>query len=97
MTPELLPCPFCGGTAQYMDNHDTSTDGGEYVSCSQCQTSTALFYAIKEDVKPLLAERWNRRDELAVKPKWATVMDWCNERKISCSYAIKSAWEAARK
>lgn len=58
---ELLPCPFCGGQGRYTNNYDTSTDGGEYVTCDKCLTSTALVYGIKEDPKPLLAERWNTR------------------------------------
>jgi Lar family restriction alleviation protein len=59
----LKPCPFCGGKAIYTNNYDTNSNGGEYVTCTNCKTSTALVYGINEDAKPLLAERWNRRTE----------------------------------
>jgi len=55
MTPEtpLLPCPFCGGTAEYQK----TKNGGTYIRCAYCFVSTALFYGRLEN----LEKRWNAR------------------------------------
>jgi len=55
----LLPCPFCGGMASFgvSEGHDN----GEYIQCQNCLASSALVYSLKEDAKPILAEKWNRR------------------------------------
>ena len=82
MTPqerELLPCPFCGGTARFgvvplkrkFCGEDTDVEnidhGGEYIECSNadCATSTMLIFPTMADAKPLLIEKWNRRAALA--------------------------------
>jgi hypothetical protein len=52
----LLDCPFCGGKARYAEH-----EGGEWVECAECTASTVCMYPNKEDVKELLAERWNAR------------------------------------
>jgi Lar family restriction alleviation protein len=60
----LLPCPFCGGTAQFQSIPNEDGDpqaGGEYVECSQCQSCTNLVFPLMDGVKRQLAERWNRR------------------------------------
>ncbi len=58
-TADLLNCPFCGATAIF----GIATLGGEYVECSSnvCGASSVLMFATMEDVKPILAEKWNRR------------------------------------
>lgn len=55
----LQPCPFCGSRAAFGDDGD----GGNFIECvnKQCGITTVLQYSLKEDCKPLLAERWNRR------------------------------------
>ena len=35
--------------------------GGEWVECSKCHACTNIRFPLKEPVKPLLAEQWNRR------------------------------------
>jgi len=52
----LLACPFCGGKARFAEH-----EGGEWIECSECTASTVCMYPCKEDVKELLAERWNAR------------------------------------
>lgn len=61
---KLLPCPFCGGQADFGQVADSEIDpnsGGEFIDCSQCHASTALVFPLKGDVKRELIERWNQR------------------------------------
>jgi len=55
----LLPCPFCGAKGEF----DDDGEGGWFIQCSEptCAASSNIRYPLKEDVKPLLAEQWNRR------------------------------------
>jgi hypothetical protein len=55
----LLPCPFCGGRADF----GTDSEGGQFVQCAEpmCQASSKLIFPDKMDVKPLLLEAWNNR------------------------------------
>ena len=50
--PELKPCPFCGGEAEY-HSHDAS------IYCNDCAGGVTDWTIIKED----LFEQWNNRDE----------------------------------
>jgi len=56
--PKLLPCPFCGGKAEYDKR-------GEFcgVYCSECCIHTTKWLRVDKeyDVKKHLAEFWNRR------------------------------------
>ena len=71
----LLPCPFCGGDAEFdvvpyerkyagesdcRINHD---HGGEFIQCKNrdCSASSMLIFPTMEDAKPHLTEKWNRR------------------------------------
>lgn len=56
---QILPCPFCGAEAEM---HSTD-DGADYIECTEatCQATTSLQYSIKDDGRPQLIERWNRR------------------------------------
>ena len=56
-TPELKPCPFCGGEAHF--DHDDSN--WQWIECDQCHASTHCSVSAMEDCKPILAESWNRR------------------------------------
>ena len=62
----LKPCPFCGHAATFgrIGDIDSRDHGGEYVSCDnpRCEVTTPLIWPNMEDVRPLLAERWNRRE-----------------------------------
>ena len=62
---ELLPCPFCGSAAIFRRSKERQNNpnfGAEWIECSNraCGTSTQLRFPCMEDVKPLLAETWNR-------------------------------------
>lgn len=51
--PELLPCPFCGGDAEYTY---TRILGDHSVECKQC---TAMVCA--KPLKEQAIEAWNKR------------------------------------
>lgn len=61
MSNDLQPCPFCGGTARFNETED----GGHFIECTNCRSSTCLRYSLMDDAKPILAESWNRRAQLA--------------------------------
>lgn len=66
MSPDiLLHCPFCGshnvGFGKCSDA-DADNANGEFICCDKCGASTALVFPCMDDAKPLLRERWNRRD-----------------------------------
>lgn len=55
--PELKPCPFCGGEANYQ-----GFELNNYcVYCRRCGSSTRKYYATKEEA----SEAWNRRVDVA--------------------------------
>lgn len=60
----LMPCPFCGGEAEYGEVGGDGLDfGGQFIQCTNalCGASSALIFPCGHEPKPLLAERWNRR------------------------------------
>jgi hypothetical protein len=62
--PELLPCPFCGGDAEYGEVGGQGDDaGGHFIQCTdaRCAASSALIFPCGDEPKPLLRECWNRR------------------------------------
>jgi len=74
MDKTLLPCPFCGGKAEFgivpykrkyaSDQCDINHDhGGEFIQClnNACSASSMLIFPTLADAKPLLIEKWNRR------------------------------------
>ena len=62
MSDTIRDCPFCGSHAKL----ESSDDDGEYIACQDaaCGASSNIQYSIKEDGRPLLLERWNRRAEI---------------------------------
>lgn len=61
MKTQLKPCPFCGSKAKYKYIIDGDNEGAEYVECTNCGASTNLTFPIKDDVKEIVIEKWNRR------------------------------------
>ena len=61
----LLPCPFCGGTAQFgkcePGDVEAENDGAEYIECEACGASTCLVFPCMDAAKPRLCELWNNR------------------------------------
>lgn len=57
---DLLPCPFCGGDAQYGEAIEAG-DSAYVVSCTSCQASSMVAFASKDDPRRVLADAWNRR------------------------------------
>lgn len=67
MKPELKPCAHCGKEAHFGEVHEegSDNDGGEFIECTNpmCGMSTLLMFPAMDEVKTLLAERWNARAE----------------------------------
>ena len=53
----LLPCPFCGGTAEIVEVET----GAVVAECQDCKASSAMHYACGDNPVPMLLEKWNRR------------------------------------
>lgn len=62
-TTDLLPCPFCGSGAVFdeVTDEDSGDFGGHFIRCTRCLASYGLKFANKDDPRPWLLERWNRR------------------------------------
>lgn len=58
---ELLPCPFCGGSAEVVNIEDGENAGGSCVSCTRCLASGNLEFGRKENFRA----NWNRRAAIA--------------------------------
>lgn len=58
-TPRLLPCPCCGGPADFIELEC----GGQVVACAEknCVGSGVVRYACGDEPRPLLANAWNTR------------------------------------
>jgi Lar family restriction alleviation protein len=57
---ELLPCPFCGGSAariEFEDEKDEANFGGSCISCKSCGASSPVVFGYKE----ALYSSWNER------------------------------------
>lgn len=59
---ELLPCPFCGGVAHIIYDHDVVEESSEKdwaytVECCACAASSGLCYSKEQAI-----EAWNKRD-----------------------------------
>ena len=67
MSDTLLPCPFCGCKAVFdeVTDEDSPDFGGHFVRCTRCLGSVGLQFANKEDPRPGLTEKWNRRAALS--------------------------------
>lgn len=64
--PELMPCPFCGGPAEFSFGLRGEPQG---IWCNQCRSLmkyTQIEYKASRPHRMILeqmAERWNRRKE----------------------------------
>lgn len=65
----LKPCPFCGGKAEFFTIEKGRDKGAHFIQCTNpaCETSTNLQWSLKEDARPMLAERWNERADTIAK------------------------------
>lgn len=54
----LLPCPFCGGDAEFIDGDQKQQYGNEQVGCTRCMALTA-----PEPTMQAAALRWNSRGD----------------------------------
>lgn len=63
----LLPCPFCGGEAEFVEGAD---DGGQWVAigCPDCGAGSRQHYAVMEDPRPHAQSAWNTRASQAAQP-----------------------------
>jgi Lar family restriction alleviation protein len=64
--PELKPCPFCGGEADFNIGEQGNGLPWHYIECSECSAcGPNIEYAAHNiAVKECLAEAWNTRADL---------------------------------
>ena len=58
---DLLPCPFCGGKAEWEytewdEENDTGDDGTGFIRCRECYVQVSWFTDRDGSV-----ERWNKK------------------------------------
>lgn len=82
----LLPCPFCGGAAQFgkcePGDVEAENDGAEYIECEACGASTCLVFPCMDAAKPRLCELWNNRAK-------AEPVAWHNPRADALRSALR--------
>lgn len=59
----LLPCPFCGGSADVIKGHSLSGYEIKYIQCKNCRNRTDDFVIGSEN--KLMIAKWNRREKEA--------------------------------
>lgn len=59
MSAQLLPCPFCNGTAKYIASAPDPNE--HWIECTLCSASLEEVIADKDEAQALLAKRWNAR------------------------------------
>lgn len=60
----LLPCPFCGGVAEFTQTDDTEgcpNWNAHVIGCRTCGASTKLGFSDKESAQEHLTMLWNQR------------------------------------
>ena len=88
-TPALLPCPFCGSNPSLVQ----ALPSGWAVSCAGCGVGSGIRYSLMEDARPLVAEQWNRRADLA-RPSQAGAIRplcWIDDTESKCTRAYAPA------
>lgn len=60
---DLLPCPFCGGAAQFSSWIDVQAGVYLWAKCKQCGAGTeARLGESIDQLEPIAASEWNKRD-----------------------------------
>lgn len=85
----LLPCPFCGGTAEWYDiteADEVGNAGGSCIICTKCQACGPVQFGEKDTI----VDQWNRRSSpSAVEAAEAVPVAWrwhTNEQPIEWAY-----------
>ena len=63
---DLLPCPFCGESAERItigEDEDDPNFGGDVIQCSRCLASSHVEFEFKEN----LVSAWNTRSDKAAR------------------------------
>lgn len=66
-TPDLLPCPFCGGEADFSLGKTGEGEDWHYLECAECETMgpRVQYAAHNIAIKDALSSAWNTRADLA--------------------------------
>lgn len=84
----LLPCPFCGGTAEWYDiteADEVGNAGGSCIICTKCQACGPVQFGEKDTI----VDQWNRRSSPSAVDA-AEVVGWQpGERALAFKWATK--------
>jgi hypothetical protein len=63
----LLPCPFCGADAEFVEGKDKS---GRFIAvgCPRCGAGSSQHYPLMDDARPNAANAWNTRTDAPWRP-----------------------------
>lgn len=64
--PDLLPCPFCGGAAEFVDPPKDKWQSSPYVECTRCGLQNGIRTVYHQENAPaeVVIKRWNTRATL---------------------------------
>lgn len=83
----LLPCPFCGGAAEWYDiteDDEVGNAGGSCITCTKCQACGPVQFGEKDTI----VEQWNRRPAITA---YEAAKGTPTPRGASMSDAIEAA------
>lgn len=96
---ELLPCPYCGGPAEVVEDK-TSYSPSYRVQCADVM---CVFGRVSWGLKETSIQYWNQRQQVDLTPsyRFPTIEDAVNAihptlRDAMCMDSFRDGWEAAR-
>lgn len=91
-TPELLPCPFCGGSAEIITTHIASGIEFAEAVCRRCYAAVHSNgeFATEEEASMSAAQGWNHRVERTCHYVGDEISGGCSECRgwldLACAY-----------
>lgn len=75
LASKLLPCPFCGGKAEFGNNGSS-----EYIQCKLCKARTEFDFKFQSGQKGRAWPRWQARVHLESGAEgMKSAEEWCKE------------------
>jgi len=74
--PTALPCPFCGGSARFVEYYD----GNSFIECNECGAEAGYSRPYEKESEMNAIAKWNQRS--AIEPSTSVSTEAQNEAKL---------------